>query len=391
MRHIGVEERRARLAKRHALAPGAAAASVADAAARMVALHATDPATVFLSVAARVPKATVASIERELYDDRTVVRMLGMRRTMFVVPADAVGTIDAACTRAIAARERAGLVKLVEDGGVAKDGARWLKKVEAATLAALGKRGAALASELSQEVPELRQKIVYGAGTKWETVQTVSTRLITVLAADGSMIRGKPRGSWISTQYRWHLPEAWLGAPVEDVPVDVARVELARRWLASFGPGTADDLKWWTGWTMGETRKALAGLSTVEVALDGGTGFMLAGDDAPMKAPKSWVALLPGLDPTPMGWKERAWYLGPHAPALFDRSGNIGPTVWCDGRIIGGWTQRKDGAVVHRLLEPVGAGTASAVKKKAAQLEDWLGGVVVATRFPSPLERELKA
>jgi hypothetical protein len=142
---------------------------------------------------------------------------------------------------------------------------------------------------------------------------------------------------------------------------------------------------------MGETRKALAGLSTVEVALDGGTGFMLAGDDAPMKAPKSWVALLPGLDPTPMGWKERAWYLGPHAPALFDRSGNIGPTVWCDGRIIGGWTQRKDGAVVHRLLEPVGAGTASAVKKKAAQLEDWLGGVVVATRFPSPLERELKA
>jgi hypothetical protein len=192
MRHVGVEERRARLAKRHALAPGAAAASVADAAARMVALHATDPATVFLSVAARVPKATVASIERELYDDRTVVRMLGMRRTMFVVPADAVGTIDAACTRAIAARERAGLVKLVEDGGVAKDGARWLKKVEAATLAALGKRGAALASELSQEVPELRQKIVYGAGTKWETVQTVSTRLITVLAADGSMIRASP-------------------------------------------------------------------------------------------------------------------------------------------------------------------------------------------------------
>lgn len=391
MRHIGVEQRRARLAKRHFLAPGAQAASVAEAAAGMVGLHATDPATVFLSAVARMPKATVASIERELYDARTVVRMLGMRRTMFVVPKDAVGTVDAACTRAIAKRERAGLVKLVEDAGIAKDGARWVKKVEADTLAALAKRGAALASELSQDVPGLRQTVVYGAGSKWETVQTVSTRMITVLAADGGMIRGKPRGSWLSSQYRWYPPEAWLGAPIEDVPVDAARVELARRWLASFGPGTIEDLKWWTGWTLGDTRKALGELGAVEVGLDSGTGFVVPGDDAPVKAPTSWVALLPGLDPTPMGWKEREWYLGPHAPALFDRSGNIGPTVWCDGRIVGGWTQRKDGAVVYRLLEDVGAPTASAIKKKAAQLEEWFGGAVVTTRFPSPLERELKA
>jgi len=390
MRHIGVEERRARLARRHLLASGAQAASVAEAARAMVGLHATDPATVFLSVVARAPKATAASIERELYDDRTVVRMLGMRRTMFVVLKDAVGIVDAACTRAIAKRERAGLVKLVEDGGIAKDGARWLNKVEAATLAALAKRGAALASELSQDVPELRRTVVYGAGSKWETVQTVSTRMITVLAADGSMIRGKPRGSWVSSQYRWYPPEVWLGAPVEDVPVDAARVELARRWLASFGPGSVEDLKWWTGWTLGDTRKALAGVSTVEVALDGGTGLVLAGDDTTAKSPK-WVALLPALDPTPMGWKERAWYLGPHAPALFDRSGNIGPTVWSDGRIIGGWTQRKDGAVVYRLLEDAGPAGGSLVKKKAAALEEWLGGAVVTTRFPSPLERELRA
>jgi hypothetical protein len=391
VRHIEVAERRARLAKRHSLAPGAHVSSVVDAAAAMVGLHATDPATVFLSVVARVPKANVASIERELYDDRSVVRMLGMRRTMFVVPADAVGVIDAACTRAIAARERARLVKLVEDAGIAKAGARWVKKVEVATLAALARRGAALASELSQDVPELRQTILYGAGSKWETVQTVSTRLITVLAADGSMIRGKPRGSWVSSQYRWYPPDAWLGAPVEDVPVDAARAELARRWLKSFGPGTAEDLKWWTGWTLGETRKALAGVGAVQVGLDGGTGYVLAGDDAPAKASKPWVALLPALDPTPMGWKEREWYLGPHTPALVDRSGNIGPTVWCDGRIVGGWAQRKDGAVVYRLLEDIGAAAASAVKKKAAQLADWFGGVVVATRFPSPLERELKA
>ena len=36
-----------------------------------------------------------------------------------------------------------------------------------------------------------------------------------------------------------------------------------------------------------------------------------------------------------MGWKEREWFLGGHAPALFDRSGNIGPTAWSDARIAG--------------------------------------------------------
>ena len=58
-----------------------------------------------------------------------------------------------------------------------------------------------------------------------------------------------------------------------------------------------------------------------------------------------WVALLPGLDSTVMGWKERAWFLGGHQHALFDVNGNAGPTVWCNGRIVGGWAHR-----LHRFM-----------------------------------------
>jgi hypothetical protein len=215
--------------------------------------------------------------------------------------------------------------------------------------------------------------------------------VIVVLAAQGRMIRGRPRGTWVSSQYRWYPPEVWLPGGVEDVPTDVARVELARRWLAAFGPGSVTDLKWWTGWTLGETRKALTGVEAVEVDLDGSTGFVLADDVARVRSPGPWVALLPGLDPTPMGWKERDWYLGPHSAAVFDRNGNVGPTVWSDGRIVGAWAHRKDGAVSFRLLEDVGAEAASAVEKAAGQLEEWLGAVRVTTRFPSPLGRELRA
>ena len=168
-----------------------------------------------------------------------------------------------------------------------------------------------------------------------------------------------------------------------------------RRWLRAFGPGTVADLKWWTGWGLRQTRAALAALDTVEVALDGSDepGLLLADDAEPVAASAPWVALLPGLDPTPMGWADRDWYLGPHRPVLFDRNGNIGPTVWCDGRIVGGWAHRENGEVAVRLLEDVGAKAAAAIEAEAGGVSDWLAAVNVRVRarFPTPLELELMA
>jgi hypothetical protein len=92
-----------------------------------------------------------------------------------------------------------------------------------------------------------------------------------------------------------------------------------------------------------------------------------------------------------MGWRDRGWFLGEHAAALFDRSGNIGPTVWWDGRIVGGWAQRPDGEIVVRLLEDVGSAAAAAIAAEAENLQAWLGPARVTPRFRTPLERELSA
>jgi len=142
------------------------------------------------------------------------------------------------------------------------------------------------------------------------------------------------------------------------------------------GPATVADLRWWTGWTVGHTRRALAAVQPVEVDLDGAAGIALAGDDDPgpkRRKAKPAVALLPALDPTTMGWAERDWYLGGHKAALFDRNGNAGPTIWCDGRIVGGWAQRASGEIAWRLLEDVGAAATVAVQQAAGRLEGWLG------------------
>src|SRR5439155_20562153 len=104
-RRIEVGERRARLALRDRLPPSARAGEPTDVAEDLVALHGTDPASVYLAAAARMREPRIESIERALYDERELVRMLGMRRTMFVVQAEAAPVVHAACTRAIAAQE----------------------------------------------------------------------------------------------------------------------------------------------------------------------------------------------------------------------------------------------------------------------------------------------
>ena len=392
-RTIGDEERRARLARRHGLAPEHRFDDVAQVAEAVVALHATDPASVFLSARARITAPSVAAIEAALYERRTLVRLLGMRRTVFVVPAALAGIVQASSTRALVPGERKRFIALLEESGVAGDGARWLDETQAATYVALVARGEATAAQLGEDVPALRARTPVAQNKPYAAIQGVSSKVLFLLAAEGRIVRGRPLGSWTSTLYRWAPVTTWLPGGIEELDTDDAAAELLRRWLWAFGPGTLADMKWWTGWTTGLVKRALAQLDTVDVQLADGSLALLRADDAePVPAPAPWVALLPALDPAPMGWQERSWYLGEHRASLFDHSGNIGPTVWCEGRIVGGWAQRRDtGEVVVRLLEEVGAQAGRAVGAQAARLQEWIGDVRVTPRFRTPLERELSA
>lgn len=370
---------------RHRLAPSTRAAGPRETASSLVALHSTDAATVFLSTWARTDGFRTGQLEEALYDERTLVRMLAMRRTLWVVPLDLAAVVDAACTRAVAARERARLEQLVAQSRVAEDPARWIDRVAAAALDALSDRGEAFTSDLTRADPLLATKIRLGAGTRWEAEVSAGSRVLPLLAAEGRIVRGRPRGGWTHGQYRW------APAPGRDAELETAtaQAELLRRWLGAFGPATETDIRWWTGWSAREARAALAAVPHAVVDLDGASGLVLADDLAPVVPLEPSAALLPTLDPTTMGWKERDWYLGPHAALLFDRNGNAGPTVWWDGRVVGGWSQRKDGEIVVRLLEDVGREAEQAVAAEAERLASWLGDVRLRPGFLPPFHRAL--
>ncbi|MFF3466197.1 winged helix DNA-binding domain-containing protein [Streptomyces sp. NPDC002619] len=389
-RHIDAAERRARLAVRHRLAGTARAAAPEEVAAALVALHGSDPATVHLAVGARLaePVKAVPETERALYEDRTLVRMHGMRHTVFVFPAALTAVVHASTGLTVAARERAALFKAMAKAG-APDAA-WLAEVETSTLAALARRGQATATELAADEPRLREQFVYAAGKSYEGIHTVSTRLLKVLGVEGKVVRGRPLGSWTSSQFRWAV------APEHpELDEAEAQAELLRHWLRACGPATEADLKWWTGWRVTEVRRALTAIGAEPVSLDEGTtGYVTREDTEPVAAPgEPWAAFLPALDPTAMAWQHRDWYLAPELrPQLFDRSGNVGPTVWWNGRVVGGWAQRADGELAWRVLDPgVGRAAETAIAEAAERVRGVVAEARVTPRFRTPLEKELSA
>ncbi|MGI8882022.1 MAG: winged helix DNA-binding domain-containing protein [Jatrophihabitans sp.] len=387
---ISAAERRRRLAVRHALAPDARLTEVADVADAVVALHATDPTTTFLSPLVRMRAGTVADLQRALYVERSVLRMMAMRRTLWVAGRATVAVVQPAASAEVAARERRRLIKVVAELGVAVDPAAWLADVADSTVRAIAARGEAFATQLGEDEPRLRTSRVVSPGKRYEATVSLTSNVLMMLGAEGRIVRGAVRGSVLSAQYTWTTTESWLGAALPVLPASDARRELARRWLTAFGPATAHDLQWWTGWTKTQTRAAIAALDVVDVELDGAPGLVLADDLDPTPEPDPWAALLPSLDPTPMGWKDRDWFLGAHRDRLFDAFGNIGPTVWWRGGIVGGWARRPDGSVLIRVLEDVGGDALSLIERERARVEELLPAPVRVPRFPTPLERELR-
>ena len=173
-----------------------------------------------------------AELERALYEERSVLRMIGMRRTLFVLPLDLAAVVQAACTESILAVSRRRYAKLIEGGGIASDGETWLDEVGAETLRALEARGEAFAVELSADVPQLREKFHFGEGKTWASSTGMTSWVLFLLAAEGHVVRGRPRGAWTSSQWRWAPAASWFDEPLRATRARAcarrARVALAR-------------------------------------------------------------------------------------------------------------------------------------------------------------------
>ncbi|AUH67994.1 winged helix DNA-binding domain-containing protein [Gordonia sp. PS3] len=384
---VGDGQRRARLLRRHLL-DGSAGHRVTEVADAVIGLHATVPSTVHLAAWARGAAPDPQTVETALYDERSVVKQLVMRRTLFVmtrpVLAEAVGAIGPR----VAASERTNILRdLRRDDGPDHPEA-WIERAREAILAELSDGAALSAPELRRRLPEFDIEIMRDHGKSYGGPSPMLPRMLNHLAARGEVVRGPNAADWHRSRPSWTSMSSWLGAPLPHVDEAAGHVALVERWLRRYGPGTEADLVWWLGTTKTAVRAALASLPVTEVELDSGaTGYLMSDDLAEVEPVPPRALLLPGLDPATMGWRERDFYLGSHGPELFDRTGNGGQTAWWDGRIVGGWVLTEQGVRVVPL-EDLPAEARDALAERADELTRWLGDDRPAPGFPSPLMRQ---
>lgn len=392
MRTVSDAERRARIGVRHALAPSARLTSPEDVTRALVCLHSTEPPSVHLSCWARGDGVTVADVEAALYDTRTLVRQQAMRETLFVFPRDLVPAVWGSAGARVSGAHRRRLVKDLERWGPAEDGAgeHWLQAAEEAVLSLLADGEPRSSAQIRAAVPQADGVIVQAPDKSWGGPVATAPRVLAGLAQAGRLARAHNDGPWFTSRPTWTTTTAWWGGDAPGATEPAAGwAELVGRWLLSYGPGTVEDITWWLGGTKTAVRAALLDLDAREVALESGAPAWLHPQDLdPVPDPGPWVALLPLLDPTIMGWRDRTFFLGPHGPQLFDSIGNAGTTAWVDGRVVGAWVQDPDGVVELRLLEPdLPAASREALHAEARRLTDWLDGQRVFTVYPSPAMR----
>jgi hypothetical protein len=207
MRHVSDDERRARLAVRHALAPAYRVDSPEAATRAMTVLHATDAATVYLSSWARVESLRIADVDGELYEQRSLVRQLAMRRTLFVFPRDLLPAVWPSASARVAGIERARMVKDVVKAGLADDGDAWLDRARSEVLKLLvDAPDGRSAIEIRQAVPMIDVKVAVSAGEVWS-----AARVVTHLGATVDIVRGTNNGRWAASRPQWTLMYHWLG------------------------------------------------------------------------------------------------------------------------------------------------------------------------------------
>jgi hypothetical protein len=241
----------------------------------MTVLHATEAATVYLSYWARGRSPEIAHLDRALYEERSLVKQLAMRRTLFVFPRDLLADAWVSASARVAGIQRSRMAKDIVRAGLATDGEEWLERVRAQVLSVLAEHPDGLSAlDVRKLVPMIRVKVTVSASDPWS-----ASRVLTYLGARADIVRASNIGHWRTARPRWTLTRHWLGNVAEPCNAADGYRELVRRWLRTFGPGTEDDLVWWLGATETVVRAALAELAAVEVSLDHGVRGWLLPDD----------------------------------------------------------------------------------------------------------------
>jgi uncharacterized protein YcaQ len=333
--------------RRQHLAERAPASEALEVVARIGGLHAQVMSSAEAMLATRVDGVD-GFVERALWESGTLTKTWAMRGTLHLLPTAELPLWTGAQA---ALRPRTESSTWLRHFKLTPAQAQAILEHVPAALADGPLTREALAAEVARRAgqPELEERLGGGYGD-----------LLKPVAFRGGLVFARSDG-----------PRVRFVRPAPFAPLDrgEATREVARRFLAAYGPASREDLAKWFGTPSApQAGRWIEALDAVEVDVDGRRGWLLAADAAEAEAarPTGAVRLLPAFDQyvvasprdaLPPGRRERVYRAG----------GWFSPVLLVDGEIAGVW-RREGGAVAIEPFAPVGAEVRAAAEAEAARL-----------------------
>jgi Winged helix DNA-binding domain len=204
---------------------------------------------------------------------------------------------------------------------------------------------------------EVKAKVLSGWGA-----------LLKPSARRGDLAFGPNRGRNVT----FVRPDRWLRG-LRKVDPEEARREVVRRYLAAYGPATADELGTWLGRRVG-LRRLLAEIEDElqQVEVEGAPAWALTEDLPTLEAsrkPKT-VRLLPAFDPYVAGFRPRDLLVDQaNASKVFRPQAWFSPVVLVDGRAAGIWKHERRREALQVRVEPFAPLTAVARRALAKEVD----------------------
>ena len=350
--------RRARVrAQRLARSDRNGGATVADVLASVVGLQAQDASAAALGVRARSRGLTAEDVRDALWDDRTVVRTGCMRGTLHVVAVDDLSWLLSVFGPVFVHRGRRRLADLGFDDDAADAAVGTIRD-------ALARGGPLTRSEIAD--------VLLDAGFEFDPGGQATYHLIRRAGLLGYVCQVAP----IDGEEAFGLLDEWVS--VSDPPDrDAALGQLARRYLAGYGPVSLDDFASWSGLPMADVREAWAQAET-------GAEESEARDDSALIDPNdddggTWedldsrdpLRLLPAYDVYLLGYESRDHAVPEeHARQVHPGGGLIRPTVVDDGRAVATWSLDRSRSTPVLTVDPFDALSERAWKELEREADD---------------------
>ena len=320
-------------------------------------IQAQDARAAELAVRARSVGLVANDVERARVQEHSIIRTWGQRGTLHLLAAEDVNWLLSLLGPVFIAGDRRRRAEL------------GLDEESCITLIAVLRHILVNQGPLTRA--EIVEQLALHTGTRLEG--QAAPHLLARAALEGVICLGPDRG----TKPTYVLLEDWVDAAnMTSLSRDAARAELARRYLAAYGPAEPDDFAAWSGLPMSDIRagwKSIAhDLADVEIA--GRPAWMLREhlawlDEFPTQAPV--VRLLPGFDTYLLGYRSRDLVVSPqYAKRINAGGGMITPTLAVDGRAMGAWKLKRQKSSVDVALKPFEELTAEIQPGLQAEVQD---------------------